>query len=491
MNPRYQRIRGRTAPSGLPESAASISAKPVGRLAGSAGGGVKSSGKPREGFWSFVGFLILNIGLAYGFKVSPALGSLHALVVMAYGIILVIKRVEPWRIAQWAAYVVGAEVLWRMTKCPMPWEFGKLSILAVITFDFFRRGFPKLDVVPFVYLGLLLPSCLMTVQTLSLGDTRQQISFNLSGPACLAVCALWFPVMRGDMAQLVSVGKGMVGPIAGVGFLAFFSLATTDAAFGSNSNFVGSGGYGPNQVSCMLALGALFYSLMYFLENKSWMLRLLFKVMGLWLVVQSAMTFSRTGLYLIVGSLGAASVLLVRSKEMGPKLLLILLGIGLGSAVVFPVINSYTDGKLAERFADKNLTGRDTIADMDMQVFRENMVLGVGPGVSPLARARLGDNHAAHTEYTRLLSEHGILGFFALCLLFVMPVIGFWRARGPLEQAIVAALSVWSFGFMAGTGMRLAAPSFLIGLVQAGVLSGVGPRAVKRGGVSSRSPQRL
>ena len=68
----------------------------------------------------------------------------------------------------------------------------------------------------------------------------------------------------------------MVAPIIGVASLAVFSLATTEAEFGSNSNFAGSGGYGPNQVSCMLALGAVLAVLLFLNEKTSKLCRPLF-----------------------------------------------------------------------------------------------------------------------------------------------------------------------------------------------------------------------
>ena len=64
-------------------------------------------------------------------------------------------------------------------------------------------------------------------------------------------------------------------------------------------------------------------------------------------------------------------------------------------------------------------TGREDIARADLEVWFDNPVLGVGPGVAKEYRAAtFGRAAAAHTEFTRLLAEHGILGLVALIILY-------------------------------------------------------------------------
>ena len=100
---------------------------------------------------------------------------------------------------------------------------------------------------------------------------------------------------------------------------------------------------------------------------------------------------------------------------------------------------------------------------------------GVGAGMSTFYRAKLGDDHAAHTEYSRLVADHGTFGAVALVVLMVITWQAFENARGPWAKAIVSALDIWAFLFMRVTAMRLAAPSVLLGLIHAQFIQDVLP----------------
>jgi hypothetical protein len=122
-----------------------------------------------------------------------------------------------------------------------------------------------------------------------------------------------------------------------------------------------------------------------------------------------------------------------------------------------------------QRFKNPDLTGRDSIAEAELRLFLQKPVLGNGVGMSMYNRAAMthAEAPAAHTEYTRLLAEHGLLGAAALAILLVMTGQALLKAPGPWAKAVVAALAVWSFLFMAVASMRLVAPAFLLGLIHA------------------------
>jgi O-antigen ligase len=248
-------------------------------------------------------------------------------------------------------------------------------------------------------------------------------------------------------------------------------MATTEVNFGSGSEVNASGGYGPNQVSSMLGLGALLAMFLNLEEKCSTWLKGFFVVLTLWFLAQSVLTFSRTGFYLFVVAFGMASVFLAQRKSGGRRLVLLLLVIGAAICAVLPMLDALTGGKLTQRFNDRGLTGRDTIAKLDLEIFRDRPLFGAGIGMSMYYRAVDGDAPAAHTEYTRLLADHGMLGVGALIILLNMTGQAFLRARGPWAKAIVTALAIWALLFMSVTAMRLAVPAFLLGLVHARFLS--------------------
>jgi O-antigen ligase len=368
-------------------------------------------------------------------------------------------------------YVVGAEVLWRMCHPPIPWQFAEYLLCFVCGVLLLRAGASRRPWLPVLYIGLLLPASLIPFATLPFEEARQAVSFNLSGPLCLAFCALWCSSLPLNVTGFERLGVVLLGPIGGVAFLGFLGLATSEDVFSLNANFVASGGYGPNQVSALIGLGGLLAVLLYLGENRSWSWRLLLAGLALALLAQSALTFSRTGLYLFTAAFGVAAGFLLQAKSKTLHLLLLLAVLVAVAGASLPLLNAFTGGKLVERFSDTGLTGRDTIANMELQIWQEHPVLGAGAGMSEYLRAMLGDPRPAHTEYTRLLAEHGLPGLGACLVLLLMTTQAFFRARGPWAKAIVSSFAVWAFLFMAASAMRLAAPAFLLGLIQARFLA--------------------
>jgi hypothetical protein len=122
--------------------------------------------------------------------------------------------------------------------------------------------------------------------------------------------------------------------------------------------------------------------------------------------------------------------------------------------------NNFTGGALADRFSDTTLTHRDELIYDDWLIFLENPVLGAGPGLGQSARMGM----VAHTEFSRMFSEHGSFGFAALLLMLWMAVTRVQQAGSSLERAYVASMLVWGFLYMMVNGMRLAAPSLVFGL---------------------------
>jgi hypothetical protein len=81
-----------------------------------------------------------------------------------------------------------------------------------------------------------------------------------------------------------------------------------------------------------------------------------------------------------------------------------------------------------------------------------------------LHRQSYSTSAASHTELARALAEHGLLGFASLMVLAAMVIINVRRGQSVPEQAIAVSLVAWALLFMLNAGMRIAAPSFMIGL---------------------------
>jgi O-antigen ligase len=415
-------------------------------------------------------FLILHSVLALAMQKLPLVAQIHALVTLLVGLWLCSSKNSPLRVAQWVAYVVGAEVLWRMCRAPIPWEFAKHSIWLVVVISLLRNpgtgrgwGFPAL------FFVLLIPASAFTFINLPLDEARQQVSFYLAAPLCLTLCLVRFLSLRLTPSGFKEIGVMLLGPITGIAFLALVGMVTNAVEFSNNSNLGSSGGYGPNQISAMLSLGALMAVFMYLGENESILLRGGFAVLVLWLLAQAALTFSRTGLYLFGAALGLSAVFLLRWSGRGRRVVLLTIILASTASAAVPILDAFTGGQLLQRFEDKGLTGRDRIAEEELELWFESPILGKGVGLATYYRGLRAGGHAppTHTEYTRLLAEHGLLGAGALAVLLALTTQAFLRTRGAWGKAVVAALCMWSFLFMFVSAMRLAAPVFLLALIHA------------------------
>jgi O-antigen ligase len=191
----------------------------------------------------------------------------------------------------------------------------------------------------------------------------------------------------------------------------------------------------------------------------------------IFLAVQSAMTFSRGGLYNAVTGAVLAFLFLIRDIRRQAQLVLVgaLLYI-VADYILLPRLDAFTQGALSARFQDVNPSGRDSIVQSDLQIWEENPILGVGPGQAKSYRELQGV--AAHTEFTRVLAEHGVLGLVALLLLLIAGVQNLRRAHSPRDKALAASMMGWSLFFMLNSAMRLVAPAFTFGLAFTPLLPG-------------------
>lgn len=392
---------------------------------------------------------------------SSMVSTAHAAAVLLGALVLVYSTRRPALYGTLAAaYIVGVEVLWRMTGAKVFWESGKYAVAAVLLIALWRMPRKKPALNALLYLALLMPGAIITLTTLDLADARGRLSFNLSGPLALAVAVMFFVNIRLTAEQFKQVLMAVVTPICGVAAVGIYSTITAEELkFTGESNFVTSGGYGPNQVSSVLGLGVVAALLWLMLARRGVGMRLMLLGIAGVLAAQSAMTFSRGGLYAAAGAIGCGAFFLLREKGVRSRVVTTLPVLVVGLVlVVLPRLDTFTGGALGSRFSDTNLSHRDQLVQSDLRILLEHPVFGAGPGVVRAERGSL-----AHTEFTRLLSEHGAFGAAALALLLWTTGAAVLGARGNLHRGLSLALFAWSFLYMASNGMRLAAPSFAFG----------------------------
>jgi hypothetical protein len=410
-------------------------------------------------------FLLAHIPLALLMRQSSYVTLAHYFLTLTIGLLVVVQRHGTERVMYVAAYITGSEVLWRMAKLGLFWEIGKYTVVLLLLLSIYRSGRIQFQMLPMLYFLLLLPSAVPVFVEEGFSGARKGLSANLSGPLSLMVCVWFFSRLRVSRKELDRLLLFMIGPIVCISIFALFGITAAEKiTFGTESNFQTSGGFGPNQVSSILGLGmviALFCALN---DRIPLFWRTLMIGLAVLFLAQSALTFSRSGLYNGLGSLVVALVFLIRDPRKRIEFLFSLFfAVLLTAWLVWPMLNDFTGGKLEERFSETQTSNRTEIAAADLELFSQHLLLGVGPGQAKYER-NFSVASAAHTEFSRMLGEHGVFGLASLILLLTMSMIAVWKAPPPFSRSIASAFVCFALLYMTHAAMRTVIPGFMFGL---------------------------
>lgn len=404
-------------------------------------------------------FLILHLPLGFAIQLSPSIATLHLFGVALFALSRMASVRSLERMLPTFAYIAASEPLWRVGRAMAFYESAKYMLAGLSLVALFRFPRKRQVSMPALYFLLFLPSLL----ALPYFD-RKDISFNLSGPFSLALTTYCLCRIKVSPAVLRQTFTAVIGPVAALAIVGTFSTLTTEHINFYNTK-VASGGLGQNQASSLFGLGALMVFLYISLLKRQRVLTFVFAILGVWFIGQAALTFSRGGVATTVGAAMAATFFLsLDSRFRGAAVLRVVLALFVASLFLVPTLDSVTSGQLTQRFSSSSLTGRDKIIEADLLTFQENPILGVGPGQSYLRHARTFRASSAHTEYSRLLAEHGMFGAMALLLLLIMSGRWVLQQTDAGSRAFSAALVTWSLLYMFHQAMRMAAVSFMFAL---------------------------
>ena len=398
----------------------------------------------------------------------PAFTTLHAVASLIAGASISMAARRSGTVLAAAAYITGSEIVWRMCRAVMFHEIAKYALCVVFGVALIRMRRPRLPRSALLYFALLIPSIVTPFFLLPLERFRKEISFNLSGPLALAIAVCFCLSARVTRRELWRIAPVLAGPLAGAAAITLFTTYSREAIrFSSESNFITSGGFGPNQVSSALAFGALVLLFYFLYEPASLVRRLLVLLLVILFAIQSAMTFSRSGLLSVLLSFVLVSPLVLRGRRARLALLGMLVAFGLATALAFPRLNEFTGGKLAVRFQDTELSGRESFMREDLESWKSAPIFGVGVGIAKFGRSGFT---AAHTEFSRCLAEHGLFGALSVMMLLALaarPLLACRRELAPVRPFLIA-MAAWTLLYLTVNGMRLAAPSFAFGLALLG-----------------------
>ena len=128
---------------------------------------------------------------------------------------------------------------------------------------------------------------------------------------------------------------------------------------------------------------------------------------GILLFLQTIFTFSRGGLYNGILSIGVSYFFLITGKQKKIKFSLGFIALTTCLYIaILPRIDSISGGAIIKRLSDQSVESRKIILRSELIAFRENLILGIGPGMSRAYRLyNFNDPKHTHTEYTRLLQN--------------------------------------------------------------------------------------
>ena len=138
---------------------------------------------------------------------------------------------------------------------------------------------------------------------------------------------------------------------------------------------------------------------------------------------------------------------------------------------------SVTEGAISQRYGVSggtygqrmvlDLSGRAEIYKIDLAIFQDYLFTGVGPGNATQLRDIYGYGKiiSAHTEFSRMLSEHGLLGLISLLLLLGMPVYFLITPSSSLNKTTKILFSILAILTMFHSAMRITMPCFAYSLL--------------------------
>ncbi len=377
-----------------------------------------------------------------------------------------------------SSYIVGLEILLRMSDSKLFWEFGKYVIIYFLILGILRNS-RKVQIYPPIlsYFIFLLPAVIF-VPLESLNSWRQDVAFNLSGPLSLTICSIYLYNRKINKDMLGKMLFFMILPIFSISLYNLFAMPDLSTyQFMPYSDFYTSGGYGPNQVSSIFGFGIVGLSCAQVLRirvtgSKVIDLFLLMTFFGLGLI-----TFSRGGIFTAIISFTCAISYFLFHEEKKVHMISKSFGLFIISVITWIAIISITDGVILQRYGFDtdtygqrillDLTGRAMIYKIDIEIFWDHLLTGVGPGQANDMRViyGYGKRVAAHTEYSRMLAEHGILGLFSLLILIALSIYHFAASDYKSIKFVKILFGLLALLTMMHSAMRIALPGFAYGLI--------------------------
>lgn len=418
----------------------------------------------------------IGLGLAvFAFKPLALLYFVFISIFWGYKIINVSQQNRVFYVLLACAYVVGIEVFLRMNEGTFFYEASKYLVIVFILIGMFTTSFNSKGLGYVLYVILLIPSIFVAVSEMGFEtNIRKAIAFNLSGPVCLGLAAIYCYGRVVTLNQIKMVLIAVLMPLISMTVYLFLYTPDVQAAItGTESNFATSGGFGPNQVATVLGMGMFVLTTRFFMSKESTLLKIIdLLLLGL-LSFRAIVTFSRGGVVTaIIMILCFLMIYYAKVNFKYKRKILLSLTIFLGLAFFTWVFSSIqTGGFIDKRYANQDAagrekedisTGRTDLIAFEIKEFIAHPVLGIGVGkIKERRLSETGLLAASHNELSRILAEHGLFGVFAFLILLLAPLLH--RIKNKSNIFFYSFYIFWLLT-VNHSAMRIAAPAFIYAL---------------------------
>src|SRR5690606_27309559 len=223
---------------------------------------------------TYIGSLVLHAFVGGLVFLNDTLAKFYFLFVVLYFFNRLIKAPKQkltFEILWACAYLVGAEVFLRMNGGTIFYEAIKYLVIIFIAIGLFKNSFANQSVIYILYIFLLIPGIFVAVTQMGFEtDIRKAIAFNLSGPVCLGIVAIFCYKRTVTFHQIKRILLAFMFPLVSMMvYLFLYSPNLQEVITNTGSNFEASGGFGPNQVATVLGIGIFVMATRYFISKET------------------------------------------------------------------------------------------------------------------------------------------------------------------------------------------------------------------------------
>ena len=422
-------------------------------------------------------FILIHIAIGF-IATVPIVSKLLFLCILVYAFFDVFNKNNANNEALfWSAYFVGAEVFIRMTGALVFYETGKIYISLLLILGYVIERVKNPFNFTFVFYIMLLILGIIFTQVPAGESLSRAISFNLSGPICLGIVAIYCYDRQINIELFKKILFYSLVPIFSmVVFMYYRTPDLSEIVFTGSANYYTSGGFGPNQVATILGYGIFVIGAFIFFEIRLSGIRILDSLFLIYFIFRGLLTFSRGGIIAAFICLSVLFLIMTIYSEKGIKTFakyIVMVGFFIFGIWIYT--SDVTGGMLDNRYAGKNAigvkkedatSGRLPLLKDQLDNFLESPIFGIGVGNGKYKRAMSIKNitAASHNELTRLIEEHGLIGIFSLLILLFTPLLSNIPTGTVFQKAFLISFYLFWFLTINHSAMRIAFPAFIYGM---------------------------